>query len=313
MLSGYVLASQILFCVAEAKPKAFIIFLVRRWMRTVPAYVVALVVISVLFGELGSSDFCMYLGYVQNLFRQSTQTDYFSVAWSLSVEEWFYVGFPSLLLAAAALTGQRNIKSALAVAVTFLAAVALARFWFGDFSDWGAEVRRVVIYRIDSIAYGFLLYLLVQHLVPAYFARLSFPAVTAFLVTSTILVFWASAAISKHDSFLAKQLFPWLAALFGSGCILLALKMERAVASRGWLADICLFGGRISYSVYLFHMIFLIVLGSIQLAQPTIFRFVAYVAIVALFAALFYWSFEKPLLLARPRLAVAMRSARSLG
>jgi peptidoglycan/LPS O-acetylase OafA/YrhL len=218
-----------------------------------------------------------------------------------------------LLLAAAALTGQKNIKSTLAVAVTLLAAVALARFCFGDFSDWGAAVRRVVIYRIDSIAYGFLLYLLTQHLIPAYFARLSIAEVTAFLATSTIMVFWASSAISKHDSFLAKQLFPWLAPLFGSACILLALKMERAVASRTWLAKICLFGGRISYSVYLFHMIFLIVLGSTHLAQPTTFRFVAYVAIVALFAALFYWSFEKPFLLARPRLAVAVRSAQPLG
>jgi hypothetical protein len=42
VLSGYVLAPQILLCVTEAKLKYLWVFLVRRWMRTVPAYIVAL-------------------------------------------------------------------------------------------------------------------------------------------------------------------------------------------------------------------------------------------------------------------------------
>ena len=101
VLSGYVLAPQILFCLEQGRARYLGVFLARRWMRTVPLYVVALLLISMLGHELGSANFWRYLCYAQNLFRQSNTSDYFAIAWSLSVEEWFYVAFPSLLLAAA--------------------------------------------------------------------------------------------------------------------------------------------------------------------------------------------------------------------
>jgi peptidoglycan/LPS O-acetylase OafA/YrhL len=302
VLSGYVLAPQILICITEAKPRFLGIFLIRRWMRTVPAYVVALLCISVLFGAVGSANFFRYLFYIQNLVRQSNQVDYFSVAWSLSVEEWFYVVFPGLLLASTSVLGRNNTKSVVALSAVFIAIISLIRFWFGNFDDWGSSVRMVVIFRIDSIAYGFLLYILVHRVAPKHFGRLSSITAGAFFVATALLAFCAIVAITDHNSLLAKHLFPWLAALFGSSCILLALKMENAVAARHWLSEASFFGGRISYSVYLFHIILLGGLGSIQASQTLAIQFAAYVAGVAAVATLVYSTFEKPILLARPRL-----------
>ncbi len=96
VLSGFVLAPQILMCFE--RPTLFPTFLARRWMRTIPVYLLALVCISLVTGKLGSDDFLRYAIYSQNLFRQSNATDYYSIAWSLSVEEWFYILFPAVLI-----------------------------------------------------------------------------------------------------------------------------------------------------------------------------------------------------------------------
>jgi peptidoglycan/LPS O-acetylase OafA/YrhL len=302
VLSGFVLASQILFLVSEAQPRVFLIFLARRWMRTIPPYLIALVVMSVLTRELESADFFRYLGYVQNLFCQSNQSDYFSVAWSLSVEEWFYVVFPGLLIAGSAVMGRNSANWAIASAAIFVAMIAVARLLFGDFGDWGAAVRRVVAFRVDAIAYGFLLYVAVERVFPEYFKKLPTIPLIFMLVVSTVLIFWATAAAGADQSLLAKHLFSWLAAIFGSLCIVVALKTERAMASRRWLTKLSVFGGRTSYSVYLFHMIFLLGLGAVQGSQPVLLKFAAYVVLVGPFAAVFYATFERPILLARPKL-----------
>jgi peptidoglycan/LPS O-acetylase OafA/YrhL len=100
VLSGFVLAPQIIGCVQSEGWSNLRIFLVRRWMRTIPPYLVALIAISTLTGQLFDSDFFRYSLYMQNLFHQANQHDYFPVAWSLSVEEWFYVTFPLLVVLA---------------------------------------------------------------------------------------------------------------------------------------------------------------------------------------------------------------------
>ena len=98
VLSGFVLGPQIVLCAERRDWLTVRTFLVRRWMRTIPSYLVALLAISVIFGQLGSGDFFRYAAYVQNLSSQYNVRDYFPVAWSLSVEEWYYVAFPPFLL-----------------------------------------------------------------------------------------------------------------------------------------------------------------------------------------------------------------------
>src|SRR4029077_7448865 len=119
---------------------------------------------SMLSGKLLSGDFFAYLFYVQNLLPAPQADDYYAVAWSLSVEVWFYVSFPVIVLAAARLASRRGAGFCALVAAGFIAAVSLARILHGDGGNWGCEVRRVVVFRVDSIAYGFLLYLAVQRL-----------------------------------------------------------------------------------------------------------------------------------------------------
>jgi peptidoglycan/LPS O-acetylase OafA/YrhL len=150
VLSGFVLAPQILE-IAMVRPSLtnLGIFWVRRWMRTIPAYLLALSILSIVSHELFTADYFRYALYIQNLFKQANENDYFSIAWSLSVEEWFYLAFPPVILAAASL--RRSRTSVLVGALLFIAVVMFARTAFGDYSHWGSEVRRGVPGGFDSV------------------------------------------------------------------------------------------------------------------------------------------------------------------
>ena len=106
VLSGFVLAPQIVDWVVGKPWRNLGVFLIRRWMRTIPPYVVALVVIAVLTGNLMTADFVRYLFYVENLFSSANHVDFYPVAWSLAVEEWFYLLFAPALFLAARLLGR---------------------------------------------------------------------------------------------------------------------------------------------------------------------------------------------------------------
>jgi peptidoglycan/LPS O-acetylase OafA/YrhL len=298
VLSGYVLAPQIFMC--AVRPRETPVFLVRRWMRTIPAYAVALTCISLLFGDLGSVDFFRYLFYVQNLFRQSNQSDYFFVAWSLSIEEWFYVLFPVWVLAGTILLQINRCTTLVTIAIVFILAVTAARTMFADMTAWGPNVRRVVLYRVDSIAYGFLLYAIIHKIAPKQIAATTTPMALAIVLCAAGLGYWNAIAIASNDANLAKQVFPFLAALLGSSLILLAVKTETAISRRAWLARIGIVGGQISYSVYLFHLMLLLTLTPLIQGMPLAIQLLIYLSAMIVFAWIFYHYFEKPILAARP-------------
>jgi peptidoglycan/LPS O-acetylase OafA/YrhL len=76
VLSGFVLAPQIIFCSCDGRIVNLWVFLTRRWMRTIPPFLVALVAISLLTDQLMTGDFFRYAFYVQNAFEQ--HPDYFA-------------------------------------------------------------------------------------------------------------------------------------------------------------------------------------------------------------------------------------------
>jgi len=296
VLSGFVLAPQILFCVERGNSTTLLRFLVRRWMRTVPPYVVALIVISVLFQQMPSSDFWRYLFYVQNLWRQSNANDYYTVAWSLSIEEWFYVCFPALLLLIR--TFGPRVARPVATAVVVIVAVSILRVACGDIGNWGPEVRRVVVFRIDSIVYGFLLFLLLQR----FNFRRAGVASFVLLVLSSIVGFKTTTLISDAGSPAAKLAFPFIAAAFGMLAVTFFRAVSPAIDRFTAVRALSFFLGRISYSVYLFHMhaLYLVREGLSGMSMPL--QFAIYVASTVVFAWLFFHFFERPILASRPHL-----------
>src|SRR6202020_1276071 len=165
VLSGFVLAPQIVDWVVGKPWRNLGVFLVRRWMRTIPPYVVALAAIALLTGNLMTADFVRYLFYVENLFSSANRVDFYPVAWSLAVEEWFYVLFAPALFLVARLLGRGDRRLELAFAILVIFVLAALRFSIAP-HDWDLNVRRVTLFRIDSIVWGFLLYLALERRSP---------------------------------------------------------------------------------------------------------------------------------------------------
>jgi len=300
VLSGFVLAPQILHCVASVYRSDIGIFLVRRWMRTIPPYYVALAAITVLSGNIYKPEFLAYIFYVQNFTSSLPETaDYFAVAWSLSVEEWFYVAFAVLVIGArVAGIGRRGfINLVILFALVFIAARSIG----GDMANWDAAVRRVTIFRLDAIAFGFLLYVALDRLEQEY-RRFADPLLTCLaLALVSALAFATGWAASVDGNVLAQHAYPFTSGLFGV-VLIFALTFHRdAFQQPRAFAAACYFLGKVSYTIYLFHLIVILLLrprlGDLGLGlQLTI-----YVAVLVGFCSIFFYGFESPILAARPR------------
>ena len=301
VLSGFVLAPQIVDWVVGKPWRNLGVFLIRRWMRTIPPYVVALIVIAVLTGNLMTADFVRYLFYVENLFTSANHVDFYPVAWSLAVEEWFYLLFaPSLFLAARVL-GRGDRRLALIFAILVIIVVAALRLSFSP-HDWDLNVRRVTLFRINSIVWGFLLYLEFERREP--------------LALDDASGRWRLGALLGA----ARDCGPGRARRRGPGC------RRRSVGSTGislrlggvrhdavgavWLSEdlfrnrfvrgVSFYLGRISYSVYLFHLILIMALKPMLAAAPLALQLAIYVLSTFALSTLIFAGFERPILAARP-------------
>jgi len=308
VLSGFVLAPQIMYCVRQRSFAVLLRFLARRWMRTVPPYLVSLITVSVLFGEILSPDFWRYSFYVQNLWHQSNVNDYFPIAWSLSVEEWFYVCFPLFLLIIARMVSGTSAVLQIVLSLAVVAAIAGLRALCGDIDNWGPEVRRVVVFRFDSIVYGFLLFALVKKLE---MGRFALPLFLSFILSGVICL-KILVLILYADDLGAKEAFPFVAAIFGMLAIASFCGLNAAMERLAVVRRIGLYLGKVSYTIYLFHLqvLYLMHAAVHELSVPL--QFVIYVAAMMTFVSAFFYLFERPILAARPGLTRAARMPRDV-
>ncbi len=96
VLSGFLVGGIALRAMRPSPTRRTVaVFLARRWMRTVPLYYVALALVLATAppatDRLGHV--LAYATFTQNLLGDMPQDHWFSVSWSLGVEEWFYLLF----------------------------------------------------------------------------------------------------------------------------------------------------------------------------------------------------------------------------
>lgn len=134
---------------------SLITFWKRRWWRTLPNYYLFLIINLVGFGyfkESFSFDW-RYLFFLQNAITPNE--GFFSVSWSLSVEEWFYLSVPFIYFLFVKLSGKFDESFWVMVGLIFVFSFVM-RYVYIQASPvtWGDEIRRVVLLRMDSLIYG---------------------------------------------------------------------------------------------------------------------------------------------------------------
>jgi peptidoglycan/LPS O-acetylase OafA/YrhL/lysophospholipase L1-like esterase len=310
VLSGFVLAPQIVDWVVNKPWRNLGVFLIRRWMRTIPPYVVALVVIALLTGNLMTADFVRYLFYVENLFSSANHVDFYPVAWSLAVEEWFYLLFAPALFLVARLLGRGDRRLELTFAILVIVVVAALRLSVSP-HNWDLNVRRVTLFRIDSIVWGFLLYLALERRSPialgAASGRWRLGALLALLAVA-ILAELGVAVLAVDGDLSAQRAFPYVSAAFGMIAVGVVWLSEGLFRNR-FVRGASFYLGRISYSVYLFHLVVIMALKPMMTSAPLVLQLAVYVLAILALSTVFFAGFERPILAARPYYGAARRAA----
>ncbi|MBS1027385.1 acyltransferase family protein [Gluconobacter albidus] len=162
VLSGFLIGTIMLDLLERGTSlKGWGIFLIRRWMRTLPAYYVWLFFLLIplaYFGPYGvvwdeaRRVLPWFLTLTQNL-GWPMVSNWYGVTWSLCVEEWFYITFPALLLTLLAC----RVKPALAFGSTLAAFFIVPLCWrlaLPADVNWDEVTSKIVPCRFDSIAWG---------------------------------------------------------------------------------------------------------------------------------------------------------------
>lgn len=227
-------------------------FYVRRWFRTLPNYYlfllvnVGLVLLAVRPG--GLDVLWKYPIFAQNLFTPHPL--FFPEAWSLAVEEIFYLLFPALFLLLGRLfrleAGRAILLAALLVIGLSLAArVAVAAYA----ASWDDDIRKIAFLRFDTLMFGVLLAWL--HDRGSRLVLWRWPvasAVVVFVVASAYFAMTPDTVLNA--SFFAKTVFFSIASIGCAGVIAIGLSWMPPRP----LTVVGEFLARVSYSAYLVNI-----------------------------------------------------------
>ncbi len=294
VLSGFVLAPQILFCLDDKFWSRFRIFLIRRWLRTLPPFVLAITAMAILTSNVFGIQYFKYITFTYNLLFLDESNNYFPIAWSLSVEEWYYIIFPAFIAATLAL----GVNTGWAI-VGFLVLLLLSRFIGAAFDpDFWRTSREVVIYRLDSICFGFVCYIVLTNLPQLRRPQVIAGTAASLLISATLLVLLME-SIYDNESVFARLIYFYVAMIFSVSLLVSfyflepLFKHRTLAAPTSWL-------GELSYDFYLFHIPVILVLDS---AMPgnSYQKFLVYLfALAACSYGIRVW-FERPILKIRPK------------
>ncbi len=294
-LSGF-LIGRILIGLAARTPtrRALLVFWVRRWMRTLPVYLVWLAVLAAVFPPPAARvrTLLHYATLTQNVWRPMPADNWFAVSWSLTVEEWFYLLFGAAVVLGAAIL--RRTAWALLVPLAVMLAVPLGlRLSVSTEDFYLVGYWKMVPFRLDEIGYGVILAWL--------FTRGSgvFRWPWTMMAAGLLLVGMAWAMVPV-------ELFRFYTVIRNdltvAGC---ALCLPAALCLRvpSWLDRLAVHGSRLSYAVYLVHLTFLTDIAGTLLAQQKVSRAGAVaIAVAGMLGAseLLSRCVERPLMRLRP-------------
>ncbi len=168
VLSGFLIGNILIKAFIQTDTFAFRDvrnFWVRRWFRTLPLYWLILTINIILYRimDLRSHEMNKAFDYffLQNLWYPHPLY-FFGEAWSLSVEEWFYLTLPvTMFICALVFRPSNKKKFLLRVFLGYLSVFLLIRFVNAFHPINGADqdigIRKVVVFRLDAVMYGVLI------------------------------------------------------------------------------------------------------------------------------------------------------------
>lgn len=278
----------------------------RRWWRTLPNYFVFLLLNATLFAAMFNTPVpdIRYAVFWQNLAWPHPAA--MPEAWSLAVEEWFYLLLPLLL--AASLAWLRDPYKAVPLLLACWVAIAtLGRFAMAFWADpaWDEGLRKVALLRLDAIAWGGLAACWLHYLPD----RARRTATTLFRLGAAgmaLCIVWLLAGV--NSKFQPVPAYTGIFTLTGASAALCLPRAALWQPRRPALMLPVTWLSLISYSLYLVHFSFALPLMQMPMMAghvPLSVRLGGYVAVSLVVAWAAYRLIERPALALRQRLVAA--------
>jgi peptidoglycan/LPS O-acetylase OafA/YrhL len=304
-LSGFLIVGGLLRQL-DTRPvlerRAILTFWQRRWWRTLPNYGVFLCLNATLFAAWFNDPVpdARYILFLQNLAWAHPAA--MPEAWSLAVEEWFYLLLPLLLALSLKMLPQPHqavpVLLILWVVVGTLARVAVALL---AEPEWDAGIRKIALLRLDAIAWGGLAACWL-HYRPVQAKRTAYPAYWFGLLGLLASGVWL--ALGVANQFQPLMAYVGLFSFTGaSAALCLPWAAQWRTTSRR-LMPLVSGLSRISYSLYLVHFSFalpLMQLPSVVAHVALPWRLLGYIGVSLVVAYAAYRLIEKPALALRSR------------
>ena len=314
VLSGFLIGTILLKTFINEKTfglKQVKKFWIRRWFRTLPNYYLILIlnIIVVYFGII-HEDFSQF-NWRFFFFVQNLTTDFhgfFWESWSLSIEEWFYLSFPIVLILFNLAFKKSKIGGKyifLVNIIFYLCFSILMRFVFGTRLEIGnsfwydVKIHKVIIYHLDGIAFG-LLGAYIKYWFPTFWHK------------SRNITFIIGLAICFAVPYINWNPTDSLTIIFkislqSIGCFLLLPRFETIKTAPKNLTKVVTHISLISYSMYLINLSLVssVITSNIKINdKPTaIIWYSIYWIAVVLFSTIIYKYFEKPMMDLRDKIA----------
>jgi len=257
VLSGYLVGGQLLRMQALGGRIASGEFYIKRFFRIIPAYLLVVWIYFLIpaFREHeGIAPLWKFLTFTQNFGLNLAAGRAFSHAWSLCVEEHFYLVLP-LLIGLLAVRGSARkaiwIGASVLIGGLILRAYSWLEFFYpqGNIVAWWEWVYYPTYNRLDGLLFG-VCAAAVQYFMPPMWQQLTSRWKLIALVGVALL--YCSYVLSADQySFVASVFsFPLIAAAYG--CLLLAAVSPSSILHRVRLATTS-FIATASYAIYLTH------------------------------------------------------------
>ncbi|MGI9580287.1 acyltransferase family protein [Chryseobacterium sp. RRHN12] len=136
------------------------VFIIRRWLRTLPLYFIMLMIYwagNKYVDSVQNADVALwkYFLLIQNFFQ--IQPTFFGISWSLSIEEYFYVLFPLTLLLVKQIkrdfSTEKIVSTGVLIFLFYFLLMRITAFSHYDFTFYEG-VRKIAFFRLDAIAFG---------------------------------------------------------------------------------------------------------------------------------------------------------------
>ncbi|MCP4440925.1 MAG: acyltransferase [Aureispira sp.] len=287
--------------------KKLLTFWKRRWYRTLPSYFLILLVNTILvvffphFIEL-PKDYPQYFFFLQNF--TSEHSSFFGEAWSLSVEEWFYIIFPLLLFLINSISNkyisQKNKFLSITLSILAFSIIMRIQNTTDPNAYWDKGYRKIVIFRFDAILTGvFIAWINYYYLHWLNQFKKELLGIGIILLICSCFIYYTD--ILKNgthiSSFFAKTFYFNLTSLGFALCLPFAYSIKKGKASKftKWIKIIAI----VSYSIYLTHCSIIIwLLLQFQYLNTSFFSaiifYTAFWILSLILAIILYNFFEKP-------------------